>query len=160
MAYKLRFLLPLAAVLATGCGGTGSTKTLTRAQLIAQADPICASASAKRKEARARLGKAASFASPQALTTIAKTAPGLAAYEREAVSKLGRLNAPTSLAHDWQSMLAGLQRLANDTAQLGAYAKEKNVKQAEKLTSGSESTRKQLLAIAGRDGFKNCGYAD
>lgn len=157
MAYKLRFLLPLVAVVIAGCG---STKTLTRAQLVAKADPICASASAERAKANARLGAATSLAGPKVLATLAETAPTVAAYESQGIAKLRKLNAPASLAHDWQSMLAGLQKLANDTAQLGAYAKEKDLAEAERLLASSKSTRKQLLVIAVRDGFTNCGRAD
>jgi hypothetical protein len=157
MAHKLRFLLPLVAVLAAGCG---STQTLTRAQLVARADPICASASAKREAANATLGHATSLASPPTLEALAKTAPALGTYESQVVSRLRQLNAPASLAGDWKSMLAGLQQLANDTVRLGAYAKEKNVTGGEKLIASSKNTRRQILTIAIRDGLGPCGRAN
>jgi hypothetical protein len=84
----------------------------------------------------------------------------VSAYESEAVAKLRQLSAPASLSSDWQTMLAGLQKLAKATGQLGVYAKEKNVAAGEKLLASSKVTREQLLVIAGRDGFSHCGRAD
>jgi hypothetical protein len=160
MARTRRFL-PIAAVIATvvaGCGG--DAPVLTHAQLVAKADPICASASRRRSQATALLGGRASSLSSITLAGFETTAPGVAAYESEAVSKLRQLRAPAFLARDWQSMLAGLQRLANDTALLGKYAKKKNVAAVQRVLAGSRSTRTQLLAIANRDGFVNCGRHD
>lgn len=159
MSHKRRFLLPVVVVVLAGCGGTQSLPSGQR-KLIAEADPICASASAKRAEANGKLGTVTSLSSPTVLKTIAQTAPGVSAYENEAVSKLRQLSAPASIATDWQTMLAGLQQLAKATGQLGVYAKAKNVTAAEKLLASSKTTREQLLAIAARDGFTNCGRND
>jgi ABC-type Fe3+-hydroxamate transport system substrate-binding protein len=155
----LSVLTVLVAVLISGCGGAKSLPP-AQSKLIAEADPICASASAKRAEANKRLGGVTSLSSPTTLASIAETAPGVSTYENEAVAKLRKLTAPTSIATDWQSMLAGLQQLAKATGQLGAYAKEKNVTAAEKLLTSTKATREQLLTIATRDGFANCGRAD
>jgi hypothetical protein len=159
MPYKRRFLLPLVALVLAGCGGAQALPSAQR-KLIAAADPICASASIKRAEANARLGNATSLADPKVFKVLTETAPGVAAYEREAVAKLRKLSAPASLANDWQSMLTGLQNLAQATAQLGVYAKEKNIAAAEKIVASSKVTREQLLVIATRDGFADCGRAD
>jgi len=164
MTFRRRSLLPvLAAALAAapaGCGGTSTAHTLTRAQLIARADPICASASEERAKANARLRGATSLSSPQTLATLAETASSVAVYENQGIATLRKLSAPASLARDWRSMLAGLQQLANATAQLGTYAKEKNVKAAEQLLTSTSSTRAQLLVLANRDGFRSCGRND
>jgi hypothetical protein len=152
-------LLSLVAVLLAGCGST-QTAPAPQRKLIAEADPICASASAKRAEANKRLGGVTSLSSPKTLASIAETAPGVSTYENEAVAKLRQLTAPASIATDWQSMLAGLRQLAKATGQLGTYAKEKNVTAAEKLLASTKGTREQLLTIATRDGFANCGRND
>jgi hypothetical protein len=152
-------LLVLAAVVIAGCG-SGQGASSSQSKLIAQADPICASASAKRAEANAKLGVVSSLSSPTVLKVIAETAPSVSAYENEAVAKLRRLSAPASIAKDWQTMLSGLQQLADATQQLGVYAKHKQAAAAEKLIAKSKNTRSQLLAIASRDGFANCGRND
>jgi hypothetical protein len=161
MPYRRRILLLLlpllVGVLIAGCGSGGSSP---QQKLVAEADPICASASAKRAEANARLGTVTSLSSPTVLKIIGQTAPSVSAYESEAVSKLRRLKAPASLTTDWQTMLTGLQQLANATAQIGSYARSKDVPAAEKVIASSKRTREQLRVIAGRDGFKNCGHAD
>jgi hypothetical protein len=161
MAHRPRFLLfvVLAAAIASlsGCGGSGGQSA---AQLVARADPICEGTNAKREAANASLGHATSLKSPAVLADLAKTAPGLAAYDTSAVSQLRKLQAPSSLAGDWRSILADLQQLAEDTARLGAYGKEKNVKSAESLLSASRATRRQLVAIATRDRLAPCARAN
>jgi hypothetical protein len=152
-------LLALATVLLTACGSSHSAPAPQR-KLIAEADPICASASAKRAEANARLGQVTSYSNPKTLASIAETAPGVGAYESQAVAKLRTLTAPASVASEWQTMLAGLDHLAKATAQLGVYAKEKNATGAEKLLTGTKATREQLLEIATRLGFTSCGRND
>jgi hypothetical protein len=162
MSFQRRFLLPLLLplVILAGCGSGTQSLPSGQRKLIAEADPICASASAKRAEANSKLGTVTSLSSPTVLKSIAETAPGVSAYESEAVAKLRQLSAPASLSSDWQTMLAGLQKLAKATGQLGVYAKEKNVAAGEKLLASSKVTREQLLVIAGRDGFSHCGRAD
>jgi hypothetical protein len=159
MACRRRFLPPLAvgliALLVAGCGGSQAGS-----QLAAKADPICEGTNAKRTAADASLGPATSLNSPTVLAGLAKTAPGLAAYDTAAVGQLRKLRAPSSLAGYWTSMLADLQQLAEDTARLGAYAKEKNVKAAESLLSGSRGTRRQLVALATRTGLTPCAHAN
>jgi hypothetical protein len=152
-------LLVLAAVVIAGCG-SGQAVSSSQSKLIAEADPICASASAKRAEANAKLGVVSSLSSPTVLKIIAETAPSVSAYEKEAVAKLRKLNAPASIASDWQTLLSGLQQLAHATSQVGVYAEHKDVAAAEKLLASSKTTRTQLQAIASRDGFKNCGRND
>jgi hypothetical protein len=161
MAYRPRLLLllALAAVGASvvGCGGSGGQSA---AQLVARADPICEGTNAKREAANASLGHATSLKSPTVLSALAKTAPGLAAYDSAAVAQLRKLQAPSSLANDWRSMLADLQQLAEDTAHLGKYASEKNVKGAESLLSASRASRRQLVAIATHVGVTPCARAN
>ncbi len=163
MTYRPRLLLLLLLVLAAagasvaGCGGSGGQSA---AQLVARADPICEGTNAKREAANATLGHATSLKSPSVLAGLAKTAPGLAAYDSAAVAQLRKLQAPSSLASDWRSMLADLQQLAEDTARLGRYAGEKNVKGAESLLGSSRATRTQLVAIATRDRLTPCARAN
>jgi hypothetical protein len=158
-AVARRFLGFLPALLATaalaGCGDSQAT-----ASLAAKADPICEGTVAKREEANASLSHAPSLPGPRALTAIARTAPGLAIYESNAVSELRKLDPPASLADSWRSMLGDLQQLANDTARLGALAKQGKLPAAKHLLDESRSTRTHLVAIAALDGLTPCGQAN
>jgi len=169
MANKRRFLIPLIAAILAGCGGSHTLSgplvgahatTSAQSKLIAEADPICAAASAKRAAANAQLGVGASLTSPKTMFTIAQTAPGVAAAEHQAVAKLSKLKAPASIASDWRTLLTGLQQLASATAKLGTDASENNPQSARELVASTQPTRKNLEAIAARDGFANCGRND
>lgn len=148
-------LAVLAAVALAACGGSSST-TLTRAELVAHADPVCEQVSAKRTAANDELSKDGAT-SAKGLQLLARVAPGIAVDEHHAVDELRTLKAPTTLTSDWQQMLAGMQTLADDTAQIGIEAKAKKLKKVEAITSSGRSLRQQLTTIASRDGFTYCG---
>jgi hypothetical protein len=131
------------ALTAPGCGK--SSKPLTRAQLISQADAIC-------KRVNTKL-KTSNINSKQ---DIVRLVPKLAAYEQQALAELGKLVPPASLANDWKTIVAGAQTLADNTAKLGEYAKANNLKAARGLISSSEKVQQQVQATAKRDGFKEC----
>jgi hypothetical protein len=156
MAGRLAAPLALAAtaVIAAGCG---SSHPSARAQLVAKADPICRLIAEKRAATNKEINSARTLTGPNTLKIIARTAPGVAAYETQAVAQLRTIPAPASLAGDWNEMLAGLQQLANDTALLGKAAKTNNVKQGEAVVASSRKTRQRLTQIATRDGFTYCG---
>ena len=163
MNHKLRSLLPVASVIAAllaGCGGAaqGGTGQLARAELIAKANPICKRTIKRLLEVEKTLAKASTAGPP--LQALAATAPGLSASQSQAVSQLRQLTPPASLAGDWRSLLAGLQELADDTARIGAAAKQKNEKAMESIVRTGNATRKRLLAIGARDGLGPCGHAN
>ncbi len=151
-------LLALVAVLAiavlaiAGCGGQTA-----RGRFVAQADAICKQVAVRRLAANAALSRAGSRSSAHALDALAQIAPGVGAYEHDAVLRLGALKAPASLADDWQKMLIGMDRLASNTARLGAVAKSKNVKGGQALLVSSQRVHQELTTLAARDGFTYCG---
>jgi hypothetical protein len=157
MSLKLRAIsLAVLTVLAVAaCGGSGST-TLTRAELVAHADPICKQVSVKRTAANDEL-RTAGATSTKGLALLARVAPGIATDEHQAIEKLRSLKAPTALGNDWQQLLAGMQTLADDAAQIGAEANAKQLKKVEAITSSARALREQLTTIASRDGFTYCG---
>jgi len=162
MAHRHRFLvalITLPALLCVGCGGSASNskETTARAQLIAQADPICKQTNVKRLTINKTIGEVRTLAGARTLRTIARAMPGLAANEHQAVARLRTLTAPPSLSKDWQEILAGMQQLANNTGKLGVYARSKNVKGLEKVLASSQQLRLQLINVGTRDGFAHCG---
>jgi hypothetical protein len=148
-------LAMLAVVALTGCGGSSPT-TLTRAELVAHADPVCKQVSARRSAANDELTKAGAT-SAKGLQLLARVAPGIAAYEHQAVDQLRTLKAPTTLTSEWRQMLTGMQTLADDTSQIGVEAKANKLKKVESITSSGRSVREKLTTIAARDGFTYCG---
>jgi hypothetical protein len=148
-------LAMLAVIALAGCGGS-SSKTLTRAELVAHADPICKQVATRRTTANEQLNKAGAT-SAKGLQLLAQVAPGVAAYEHEAIDRLRTLKAPTTLTNDWQQLLAGMQTLADDAAQIGVQAKAKQLKRVESITKSGRSVREKLTTIATRDGFTYCG---
>ncbi len=160
MSHKPRpFLLVVAAsaALLAGCGSSDGPP-LTRAQLIARATPICQQTINRAREAEKTLAAASS---PSALLhALAATAPALAAVQSRAVAQLRDLNPPAALAHDWQSLLSGLQRLAESTAQIGADAKTKGIGAVKGAAAAGRGTRSKVLAIGARDGLAVCGQAN
>jgi hypothetical protein len=133
------------ATLAAGCGGS-ATKPLTRAQLRTKTDAIC-------RRVTTRL---ATNGSPRTPAQIERLIKNLSAFEQGALTELSALVPPAALADDWKRFVAGAQTLAERTAKLGEYAEAKNAKAIAPLLAAAEATRRQMAAIARRDGFTAC----
>jgi hypothetical protein len=155
MPHKLRFA-PFAAILAIAAAGCGSSGGSARAQLVAQADPVCKQVAAQRLAANTAVGKVGT-STAKTLQALARLAPAVAVDEHQAVARLRALKAPSSLADDWQLLLTGMQQLADDTTRIAADSKAKNYKEVEAITSSGRRLRQQLTVIAARDGFSYCG---
>jgi hypothetical protein len=160
MPRKLR-LVPVALVLAiaaAGCGSSsnGSSSNTSKAKLVAQADPICKQVSVERTAANSAVQNVASSTS-KTLQVLARVAPPVAVDEHHAIVRLRALEAPASLASDWQKLLTGMEQLANDAAATGTDAKAGNYKDVTSITASGRKLREQLAAIATRDGFTYCG---
>ena len=150
---RLIVLAVLAAVTLAACGGSSKSP---RAELVAKADPICKQVSVRRNAANKALSKAGGT-SPKGLRLLGQLAPGVAAYELQAVERLQTLKAPSTLEQDWQHLLAGMHQLAVDAGKIGVQAKADKLKKVQSITSSARAIRQQLTAIATRDGFTYCG---
>jgi hypothetical protein len=160
--------LTAATLAASGCGGssktesttsaasattpatTASTKTasgtaLTRAELIAKAEPICARANAELSSTTVRSGSEFARALPQA-----------AAYERAEATELSKLAPPGTMAVDWEQIVAGIRAFAEDTAKVGEYIQSKNPTAATTLYAAAKKDHEHVAAIFKGDGFKEC----
>jgi len=146
----LAVLAATAALAASGCGST------SRSPLVARADPICKPVATKRTAVNAAL---AGKSQTKALEVLAREAPSVAALEIETVDRLRTLKAPNALSNDWQQLLVGMQKLAEDNQKLGAAAKAKNATAVQRVDGEGQQVRQQLTVIATRDGFTYCGRA-
>jgi hypothetical protein len=144
---------PLAALAATmlvvaGCGGSSETASLSQTDLIAKADAICARVHVEYH--------ANGYTTPQ---SIARLAPIVAGYEQTGVDELRELRPPASMVSDWNLIVDNAQAIAQDTAKLGQYARENNLKAATPLFTADRQVQQRALATARRDGFKDCAKA-
>jgi hypothetical protein len=130
---------------ASGCSASSSSKSLSRAELIAKADPICA-------RVNARLNSTEIDDQQE----IGQLIPPLAVFERMAVAELTELNPPTNLTNDWKQIVVGMRTQAEDMAKYGEYAKSKNMKMANDVLTAGQRTLEQSTATAKHDGFNDC----
>ncbi|MGH2878804.1 MAG: hypothetical protein ACRDK4_04255 [Solirubrobacteraceae bacterium] len=138
-----------ALVLVTaGCGSTPKPP-LTRAQLTSKANAICRTVTAKLEAA----SKGESANTPQQLERLTAKVSG---FEQKALSELSALVPPPALEAQWQRFVDGAQTLAEDTAKLGEYIANKNTAASKALISQAQATQKQMVAVAKRNGFKDC----
>jgi hypothetical protein len=146
MSYKRPALLIFMLALAiSGCGGSSQqAKQLTRQQLLAKADAICARLVAQ--------------VTPIHESDVSRAAPRIVAYERAALSDLNKLTAPSSLAYDWNQILETQQEVSNETIKLAQLTEEKNTGAARIVLTNLGKLQHEMLTIAARDGFKECSH--
>ncbi len=141
--------LALAATIfaASGCGGANnkSSVSLTRTDLIIRADAICR-----------RVNTLHNSITITSQADEARVLQPLAVYERSALTSLDKLTPPTSMAGDWNEILANFRTLIDDTEKLAEAVKSNSLKQDQGLSETLNSTRKQINVIATHDGFQDC----
>jgi hypothetical protein len=133
---------------AAGCGSTPKPP-LTRAQLTSKANSICRTVTAELEAA----SKGESANTPQQLERLTVKVSG---FEQKALTELTALVPPPALEAQWQRFVDGAQSLAEDTAKIGEYIANKNTAAGKAVISDAEATQKRMVAIAKRNGFKNC----
>ncbi|HEX3391142.1 MAG TPA: hypothetical protein VHS55_01110 [Solirubrobacteraceae bacterium] len=139
----------MTAVLAVaGCGSTPKPP-LTRAQLTIKADSICRTVTAKLEAA----SKGESASTPRQLEHLTAKVSG---FEQKALTELTALVPPATLEAEWKRFVNGAQTLAEDTAKVGEDVASKNTAAGKAAISQIGATQKQMVAIAKRNGFKDC----
>lgn len=137
---------------ASGCGGSSASQRLTRGELIAKADAICNRAKAKRASVK--------ITTQQKITKQQETGRAMsqvAAYEHAAAAELAKLTPPTSMAGDWNQIVAATQTLAADIVRVSEYAKANRLKAASGLIFPAiGEAERQIVTTARRNGFKDC----
>lgn len=142
----------------SGCGGSSGdgSKSLTSAELVAKANPVCARITAK--IAYYSNLKPANSKDLVSASAIASAAPQIAAVERAAQADLAKLTPPTAMAGDWKLMVADIGKIAQYTAQLGELATAKNPRSsgAGAVLAAAAKTVQHMHAIAGKGGLTEC----
>lgn len=136
-----------AALLATGCGGGGSAKTLTKADLAKQADAICVKYNAKLK----------AIAAP---TDIKSYGPYLAAIiplSQDQRGELGALKPDDKIKGEWNGLLKDYDAQQQGVKQAQTALKAGNQTEFQRLVEDigttSKASDKQLDAL----GAPHCG---
>lgn len=129
-----------------------STKTatgppLTRIELIAKAEPICARANAELNSTTIK-----------SRAELARALPQAAAYDQVEATELSNLVPPASMASDWKQIIAGLQTFGDDTDKAGEDLESGSSEAAGSVYAAAKKGHEQLVAIAKRDGFKQCAF--
>lgn len=132
-----------AALLVVGCGSSSST--LTRSQLIAKAEPICAAENAK-------LAAVLTAKSPG---DISRTAAEFSRYERQASAALSKFAPPSSMANDWKAIVTGYQTAGSAIETLGQTAAKK-AKPSNAAVAEFSNAQQSRMSAATRAGFKEC----
>jgi hypothetical protein len=142
--------LVAAASAATGCGsasGNAASESPAQSKFIAEADAICSRLNSE---------------------IVVKEAPGLnlreiarlslphAILEQKALRELSKLTPPPSHAHGWQQIVAYRRTLAEELLQFAHYAKANDAAAVQALGVSKERVHRELLALAGREGFSAC----
>jgi len=119
---------------------------LSSAQLIVKADGIC-------KRLSIELSKD-HFGSQQEVVRIA---PRRAALEMTAVNELSNLTPPTSMAREYQRLLADRKQAAEDVKKIGEDAVVKNTQEEAAFYTAGAQLLREIAVIAQRNKFKHCG---
>ncbi len=144
-----RALVAIALVAATlaaaGCGS--SSKPLTRAELTKKANTIC-------KKVTVKL-QAATKKGVSTVQQIAHLAPELASFEETALVELGKLIPPANLKATGKRSSPGRKRSRKTPPSSGNTRRRTN--QERQVSDQVEPTTQQrMVAIAKRDGLKEC----
>jgi hypothetical protein len=150
---------------AAGCGGskspsqtTSSTNTsaartatgpaLTKAQLIAKADPICARLTAERLSHKIRSRE-----------DYLRVSAELEGSEHQALEEMQKLSPPASVASTWNQMLAGYKEISEDVAKVGQAAAANETAQLRPLIGNATALEAHVATLARSAGFKDCGQS-
>lgn len=138
-------VLALGGFAAAGCGSRTATTNAVRTSFIAKADTICEHIYARQNATDIKSRR-----------DYVRIVPSLTAYEKVAFAELSRLTPPAPLASDWRRIAAAAQTLAGYSARLHDYAKANDVRDARPLLPAAARVRRQMAAVARRDGFRAC----
>ncbi|HEY5194238.1 MAG TPA: hypothetical protein VIJ39_10260 [Solirubrobacteraceae bacterium] len=158
----MRYRLLIAAALlttvlvASGCGSTSTSasKPLTRSELVAKVEPICARINTKISYySNLTPSNSKDLVSKSA---IASAAPQISSVERNAVAEMEKLTPPSALANDWKQIVDGVKTVSEDTMKVGEDVKIENRTLAASVMASAETALQQMRAAAARDGLAQC----
>ncbi|HEU0249441.1 MAG TPA: hypothetical protein VFR48_01830 [Solirubrobacteraceae bacterium] len=119
---------------------------MSRAALIARADPICA-----------HVNKVLAATSLRSKVDYEKQLPGVISSEQAAAEKLAKLRPPAELASDWSQIVDALRTIATVTTKIDQAAIAGQHENAiHSLLISGQNARLQAMRTARSDGFHDC----
>jgi hypothetical protein len=153
-------LLAAVIVAAAGCGGSGSGPRLTRSELIAKGDAICAKYR-KKNRALNENAPAKNPTDPSATDAQVKaSAPileQLADNLRAARGEFAKLNPPADAESDWNNTLDDLDQLASKLDQAAASARSLDRQRVVNEYGGILRLNHRISTFEQDYGFTVCG---
>jgi uncharacterized protein YceK len=125
---------------------TAAGPPLAAAALITKADLICARLNAIRASNKIKSAQ-----------EYVRVTSELSSDEQQALAEMAKLTPPASLAHTWDTMLAGYRTIATNIAIVSHDAATKNLATANALLTTSTNVQHSTAAVARGAGFKDCG---
>jgi ABC-type Fe3+-hydroxamate transport system substrate-binding protein len=129
---------------------------LTRAQLLAKGDAICARINVQVDKVTTQASSSPNVSRQEFYEGIPKVARD---YATEA-NELSKLVPPASLAHNWETILSDLHRYVQYEDLAAHEAEVKDAKAIVALIAPAEAIHAKLDAIAKRDGFRYCSVTE
>jgi hypothetical protein len=120
-------------------------KPLTRAQLIARADTICAGTNQK-----------LSTISVVDKNEFARVLPQVAIYFSGETNELSKLAPPKSMTQGWTQLLSDFRLYSEYTNTVAKYAQVNNFHSAAPLIHDAEELHQKLVILAKHEGFTHC----
>lgn len=142
------------ALLVTSCGAGSTSKSLTRQELVAQADPIC-------RQINDQIAyysnlKPSNSKDLVSASAVGRAAPKISATERNAYVQLKKLSPPSSMSDDWKAIVASMQTLADDSLKFGEAIEAGDPAETSALSSSATSALQQIRTLSAHNGFNDC----
>ena len=133
----------LLLLLVAGCGGD----ELTKKQLVAKADAICA-----------RVNKQiAKEPDPKTTKDLERLADRTVERSDPAIKDMEALEPPSELESDFKKFVASLKRQRDLTKKIGAAAGEDDAAEIQQIGSEAQKAQDEYRRLTGKIGFKECG---
>jgi hypothetical protein len=163
--FRSAVLIATAALVGVGCGGSSdnpASNSAAAAVRPAQSRSLSVSPESSRfiavadRVCRRVNDELTAAPSQRELRGVASSARHNVHIERRAITELGKLTPPASLAGDWRQLIAYRARLAEELAKLGQSAQAGDAAGVRALAASKKLVHEQLSQLAARDGFKDC----
>jgi hypothetical protein len=124
-------------------------KPLSRSQLIAQGDAICARTTTKLLPITI-----------ESKSQFERLIPQIAIYDKTEATELSKLVPPASMARDWTQIVNDIHLYGEDISRVAQDYQANNENAAGQLYhTAVDIVLEQRTAVAKRDGFKHCSLA-
>ncbi len=136
---------PASTVPSTAEAAQAKISTSPTAQFMAKADAICATANTQIQSATVVNAQ-----------DYVRVLPQDAIYFQAESAALGKLTPPPSMKGDWRKIVVGFQEVSDDLAKVAVYVLRNALNLGSALFNAANKEREHVIAIATRDGFKDC----